>query len=153
MDSKNPGKSNLSPIEWLNNRATNRERFNFPDFVSALGYWREQDAHEAYISLLSMSALPQQVRAAANSEYKLWRRNCGKAYWASRAISSRLSMSAKKRTAVGVIHKSERIIDQEQLDDSDHESEAADKASLHKGKVRSFDFNDVLLFKCIYEPN
>ncbi|KAF9307716.1 hypothetical protein BG003_000308 [Podila horticola] len=129
----------LSPLEWFNDKAMSRKRLNFPDFVSAFGYWREQDAHDAFMNLLSTSALPQRVWTAASNEYEIWRRNDGKEYWASRAILSQLSMSAK-RTAVGVISKSEHIIktklgsslDQEQLDDSEHESGTEDKASLHK---------------------
>ncbi|KAF9377840.1 hypothetical protein CPC16_011613 [Podila verticillata] len=131
--------SYLSPLEWFNDRATSRKRLNFPDFASAFGYWREQDAHDAFMNLLSASALPQRVRTAASSEYEIWRRNDGKEYWASRAILSQLSMSAK-RTAVGVISKCEHIIKtklggslgQELSDDSEHESGTEDKASRHK---------------------
>jgi hypothetical protein len=61
------------------------------------------------MDLLSSSELPHRVRKSARTEYETWRRNDGKEYWASRAISSSISMSAK-RTAVGHICKSEHII-------------------------------------------
>ncbi|KAF9342659.1 hypothetical protein BGX26_007080, partial [Mortierella sp. AD094] len=85
-----------------------------------------------------MSMIPQRVQRAARSEYEIWRRNDGKEYWASRAISSQLSMSAK-RTAVGVISKSECIIkelgsslEQGLLNESEPDRGMDNKTSVYK---------------------
>jgi hypothetical protein len=75
----------LSPLQWFHNQNTNGERLNFPDFVAAIGYWCEQDAHDTFMNLLSTSALLQRVLIAACNEYEVWRRNGGKEFWASRA--------------------------------------------------------------------
>ena len=49
---------------------------------------------------------------AAINDYETWQRNDGKEFWASRAVTSQLSMAAK-RTAVGIISKGEGIIETE----------------------------------------
>ncbi|KAF9085756.1 hypothetical protein BGX27_003365 [Mortierella sp. AM989] len=51
-----------------------------------------------------------------STQYETWKRNDGKEFWATRAIKSSLSMTAK-RTAVGIISKSEGIINSNLAED------------------------------------
>ncbi|KAG0204595.1 hypothetical protein BGX31_003148, partial [Mortierella sp. GBA43] len=99
----------LSPAEWLRKLVRDNKPINFVDFVNDLGLWHEEDAHNEYTALLSTTTLQLQLRAALSNQYERWRRNQGKEFWASRAISSQLSLSVK-RTAVGLISESERVI-------------------------------------------
>ncbi|KAF9178725.1 hypothetical protein BGZ51_007537 [Haplosporangium sp. Z 767] len=131
----------LSPVQWFKSRAMNAERLNFPDFVSTLGYWREEDAHDAFMELLSFSELPQRMRSAMRSQYETWRRNDGKEYWASRAISSNISMSAK-RIAVGLISKSEHIIKSKLTDECVADSDVKYGFYDEKGSDQHGNTND-----------
>ncbi|KAI8596236.1 hypothetical protein EDD21DRAFT_419864 [Dissophora ornata] len=121
--------SALSPRQWFQSKSTNKERLNFPEFVRAMGYWREQDAHDAFMNILSLEIFPRKVWEAAINDYEVWRLNDGREFWASRAISSQMSMSAK-RTAVSIITRGESII--KLLDDSRQDSGIEDLTGSYK---------------------
>ncbi|KAF9420077.1 hypothetical protein BGZ76_004130, partial [Entomortierella beljakovae] len=106
----------LTPLQWYTTRSMTEKRLNFPDFVITLGYWQKKDADDAYKALLSFSEVPERVRKAMSSQYETWQNNDGEEFWATRAIKSSLSMTAK-RTAIGIISKSEGIINSNLAED------------------------------------
>ncbi|KAF9089943.1 hypothetical protein BGX27_002376 [Mortierella sp. AM989] len=133
-----PGTQNLAstgdpaihtPLQWYTVRSTTKKQLNFPDFVVTLGYWQQKDADDAYRTLLSFSEVRERVRKAMSNQYETWQNNDGKEFWATRAIKSSLSMTAK-RAAVGIISKSEVIINSNLAEDGATDSGNATNPSV-----------------------
>ncbi|KAI1313035.1 hypothetical protein EDD11_002740 [Mortierella claussenii] len=108
-DNENASESdNLSAVDWYNRTIKRKKEISFPDFVHTFNYYSEQDAHNAFTSLISSSLIPQRVRTALVSHYNIWRRNSGAEFWASRNLSSQISITTK-RTATEVVSGTEHI--------------------------------------------
>lgn len=79
-----------------------------PDFATTFDYYCEEDAHTAFVTLLSSTNIPQSTRATLQRKYGTWRRNNGEDYWVSRKAFSRIKVSTK-RTAAELVTSSEHV--------------------------------------------
>ncbi|KAF9536885.1 hypothetical protein EC957_009496, partial [Mortierella hygrophila] len=71
-------------ITWLMEKLARKEEICMPEYCKEFGLTNENDAHTAFLSLLSMSVLPTATRTILTKKYEKWRRNEGEAFWLSR---------------------------------------------------------------------
>ncbi|KAF9419691.1 hypothetical protein BGZ76_004220, partial [Entomortierella beljakovae] len=98
----------LSAIDWYNSTIRRKEEVGFPGFVHVFNYRSEQDADQAYISLISSNMIPLKMQTMLASQYEIWLRNNGAEFWAKRNLSSQISITTK-RTATEVVSETEHV--------------------------------------------
>ncbi|KAF8918790.1 hypothetical protein BGZ58_004780 [Dissophora ornata] len=62
-------------------------------FSNAFGLTKENDAHAAFMSLLSSTVLPAKQRIAISKAYEVWRGNAGVVFWTWRSAGQRVDVS------------------------------------------------------------
>ncbi|KAF9082256.1 hypothetical protein BGX27_004582, partial [Mortierella sp. AM989] len=80
-------------VAWAQKRIERNEEISMVSFSNAFGLTREEDAHSAFISLLSSKLLPAELRAAVSKTYELWCGNEGVVYWTWRMAGRRVDLS------------------------------------------------------------
>ncbi|KAF9363147.1 hypothetical protein BGX34_004766 [Mortierella sp. NVP85] len=100
--------SSYTHIEWVLSRIVNKEPITMPDFAAAFDYACKEDAHAAFLSLLSSTNISQTIRTTLQGKYKVWLRNNGEEYWATRMATSQVRVSTK-RTAAELVSAGEHV--------------------------------------------
>jgi len=100
--------SSSTHTEWVLSRIVNKEPITMPDFAAAFDYACKEDAHAAFLSLLSSTNIPQTIRTTLHGKYQVWLRNNGEEYWATRMATSQVRVSTK-RTAAELVSASEHV--------------------------------------------
>ncbi|KAF9578301.1 hypothetical protein BGW38_005978, partial [Lunasporangiospora selenospora] len=108
VDQSRRGATVTEHVDWALEKLAKKEKITMPGFAKDFGYYSEQDAHSAFIRLLSSSNIPQSTGLRLQEKYLEWRNNLAERYWADRVTSSQVTISLK-RTAGEIAAGSERI--------------------------------------------
>jgi hypothetical protein len=85
-----------------------KERITISSFASDFDYFSEQEAHSAYVNLLSSSLVPQATRLHLKENYRIWQNNHAEKYWAERIASRQVDVMLT-RTPGEIVLGSERF--------------------------------------------
>ncbi|KAG0013938.1 hypothetical protein BGZ82_001958, partial [Podila clonocystis] len=88
-------------IQWLKNKVTKKEAISMLDFAITFKYLCENDADEAFTTLLSKSFIAQATRTAVLNNYEIWKRNEGPTFWVSQTATLSLTQTAGELVAEG----------------------------------------------------
>ncbi|KAI8594524.1 hypothetical protein EDD21DRAFT_393480 [Dissophora ornata] len=80
-------------IAWAMERIERKEEISMASFSNAFGLTKENDAHAAFMSLLSSTVLPAKQRIAISKAYEVWRGNAGVVFWTWRSAGQRVDVS------------------------------------------------------------
>lgn len=99
----------MSHLQWLLNAYESGRPITMPSFVKQFGYSCREDAHEAFVVLLSSTDIPLRTRNSLQQKYDIWQRNTGKEYWSSVSASLQIKISTN-RTAEQLSVRGEYVV-------------------------------------------
>ncbi|KAF9198111.1 hypothetical protein BGZ49_001177 [Haplosporangium sp. Z 27] len=83
-------------IIWFKEKLARKEDISMPEYCKEFEFTNEEDAHVAFLSLLSMTILPKATRIILTEKYEKWRRNEGEAFWSSREADYIIDVSTNE---------------------------------------------------------
>jgi hypothetical protein len=85
----------MDHLAWLLDRFKNSQPVTIPQFAKEFGFINEDDAHQAFSALTSLTDISQEKRKRLQMDYDVWRRNYGQEYWSMDRAAEQLSLGGE----------------------------------------------------------